>query len=156
VRLERHNGQRTKCQGNIEINKLILWSSDEVCDSRLVGVRTITTTSMSTKLLLTDRPSVSVEIDVFIRGHFEAPILLDEHHPNHPRAPNRAQCKSSRCAETDAIPRLVVVWPQVRSVNVSNLSSMLAYGSVSRHGSVLPGHQRWSWRERPVDVSVDS
>jgi hypothetical protein len=85
--------------------------------------------SKSGSRVITDRQGllISVEIDLFVCGRFQAPVLLDQHHPNHPRAHNRAQRKSSRCAETDSIPRLIVVWPQVRAVDVSDLSFLLAY-----------------------------
>ena len=77
----------------------------------------------------------------------QSPILADQEPADNPRTGNRHQCKACRCAEPDAVPRLVALGPQVRAVDITDLAADVGHGE---HDGLLLARLR-ERRRRPAD-----
>lgn len=83
---------------------------------------------------------------MLIRRSPQLPVLLDQHPSNDPSTPNRAQRESSRSAKADTVAWLVVVWPQIRSVNVTNLTSDVGHCKDNLCATLVT-HSSCRWKE---------
>ena len=95
---------------------------------------------------------VSIQVDTLIRRRLEPLILLDEHYANRPRTSNRAQRKRSGRAKSNAVPWLIRVGPEVRTVDVTcrceDTKSMYVSYAFRTAMTYQSGHRHLSWQGR--------
>lgn len=61
-------------------------------------------------------------------GSTDAPVLADQQPPDDPGAPDGRQSKSCRRAEANYVAGIIVLGPQVRAVDVTDLASDIGHG----------------------------